>query len=57
MRHIYKCAKCSRYSMKEACSCGSVALVAKPVKYSVDDKLANYRRLAKHGEYAERGLI
>jgi len=57
MRHIYKCAKCSRYSMKETCSCGSVALIAKPVKFSVDDKLANYRRLAKRGEYRENGFL
>ena len=57
MRHIYKCAKCSKYTMKEACGCGNAALVAKPVRYSVEDKLANYRRMAKRGEYAEGGLI
>ena len=57
MRHIYKCMKCRKYTMKEICDCGSTALVAKPLKYSVDDKLASYRRTAKHDDYINRGLL
>lgn len=43
--------------MKEICDCGNKALPAKPMKYSVDDKFASYRRKAKAEEYAKRGLI
>ena len=57
MRHIYKCMKCRKYTMKETCGCGNAALIAKPMKYSVDDKLASYRRRAKHDEYMKRGLL
>ncbi|MBI2541873.1 ribosome biogenesis protein [Candidatus Woesearchaeota archaeon] len=57
MKHIFKCANCGRYTMKEICDCGNKALPAKPMKYSVDDKFASYRRKAKAEEYAKRGLI
>ena len=57
MRHIYKCMKCKKYTMEETCGCGSTTLIAKPLKYSVDDKLASYRRMAKHEEYLKRGLL
>ena len=57
MRHIYKCANCSRYTMKETCSCGSRALEPKPMKYSPDDKMVHYRRKAKLEEYKSRGLL
>lgn len=49
--------KCKKYTMKEICDCGNSALIAKPLKYSVDDKLASYRRMAKHEEYLKRGLL
>ena len=57
MRHIFKCVNCSRYTMKEVCSCGNKTLLAKPLKYSHDDKLGIYRRKAKMDEYKKRGLI
>lgn len=57
MKHILKCYKCGRYTMKEICSCGNKAFVAKPLKYSPDDKFGSYKRKAKLNEYAERGLI
>ena len=57
MKHILKCAKCGKYTMKEVCSCGNNTLVAKPLKYSPDDKFGSYKRKAKLNEYAERGLI
>ena len=57
MRHIYKCANCSKYTMKEACDCGNKALPAKPVKYSVEDRLAAYRRKAKMDHYKKSDLL
>lgn len=57
MRHIFKCIKCNKYTMKETCSCGSTAMNPKPLKYSPDDKFAEYKRKAKFDEYAKRGLI
>lgn len=57
MRHILKCAKCSKYTMKDVCVCGNKTLVAKPLKYSLDDRFSSYRRKAKLNEYAERGLL
>jgi len=47
MKHILKCEKCGKYTMKELCSCGSKAITTKPAKFSVDDKYAKYRREAK----------
>jgi rRNA maturation protein Nop10 len=57
MRHIHKCAKCGTYTMKPACSCGTITSPARPLKYSTDDKLAGYRRKAKYGEYAGMGFL
>ena len=57
MKRILKCAKCGKYTMKEICSCGNKTLVAKPLKYSPDDRFGSYRRKAKLSEYAKRGLI
>ena len=57
MKHILKCAKCGKYSMKEACSCGSKTFASKPLKYSLGDKFSSYRRKAKLNEYANMGLI
>lgn len=59
MRHIFKCNVCNKYTMKEACDCGSTAINPKPLKYSPDDKLnlAEYRRKAKINEYSNRGLL
>lgn len=57
MRHILKCPDCQKYTMKEKCSCGAKTLVSRPLKYTPDDRLAFYRRKAKHDEYIKRGLI
>lgn len=57
MRHIYKCVQCNKYTMNEVCGCGSKTLPAKPVKYTVDDKFASYRRKAKAEHYKKMGLI
>ena len=57
MKHIFKCTKCSKYTMKEVCGCGSRTLLSKPLKYSPEDRLGTYRRKSKMQEYAARGLI
>ncbi len=58
MKHIYKCGPCRAYTMKETCpKCGSRTIIAKPLKYSPDDKLAPYRRTYRMDELRERGLI
>lgn len=56
MRHILKCPKCGKYTMKEVC-CSGKTLAPKPLKYSPDDKFSSYRRKAKLNEYANRGLV
>ena len=57
MRHIFKCSKCGKYTMKESCDCNGKAIVARPLKYSADDRLAVYRRKAKAEEYRQRVLL
>jgi len=57
MKHIFKCKICNRYTMKEICSCGSSSSTAKPMKYTLNDKLGYYRRKAKLEEYQNRGLL
>ena len=57
MKHIFKCSVCSKYTMKEICSCGSKTLAAKPMKYSPLDKYSSYRRKAKIEEYKKEGLM
>ena len=42
--------------MKADC-CDSKTLVAKPLKYSPEDHLSQYRRKAKMEEYLNRGLL
>ncbi|MBW2998000.1 RNA-protein complex protein Nop10 [Candidatus Woesearchaeota archaeon] len=46
MKHIYKCEKCSNYTLKEEC-CREKTKEIKPAKYSVEDKYAKYRRKYK----------
>ncbi len=58
MKHIYKCPSCSAYTMKEVCpACGEKAIIAKPLKYSPEDKLAPYRRSYKSEHLKKVGLL
>ena len=57
MKHIFKCKKCNKYTMREICDCGSTTINSKPLKYSEKDKFASYRRKAKLDDYANRGLL
>ena len=45
--HILKCERCGSYGLEENCPCGGKRVIAKPPKYSVDDKYADYRRKYK----------
>ncbi len=57
MRHIFKCEKCSAYTMSEKCKCGGKALTTKPAKYSPDDRYKAYRRKAKREMLEKGGLL
>ena len=58
MRHILKCGDCGQYTMKKECSkCNTKTINPKPAKYSVDDRMAKYRRLAKKPELIKRNLL
>jgi len=45
MRHIMKCPKCEKYTLKEECCTQTVTVI--PPKYSAEDKYAKYRRQYK----------
>ena len=48
MKHILKCPKCNKYTMKETCEvCKVNTENSKPPRYSPLDKFAKYRRKAK----------
>jgi len=57
MKHLYKCASCGKYTMKEICACGNKTMLSKGIKYTPGDKFASYKRQAKMEEYKIRGVI
>ncbi len=58
MRQIMKCPRCGSYTMKEICPrCGVKTIIAKPPKYSPNDKYASYLRKAKENERKQKGLL
>ncbi|MFP4568022.1 MAG: RNA-protein complex protein Nop10 [Candidatus Woesearchaeota archaeon] len=49
--HILKCKKCGQYALNDKCStCNITTERIIPVKYSPEDKYAEYRREAKKEE-------
>lgn len=56
MRHILKCPNCSKFTMKDACACGTKAIQVRPQKYS-PEKYAEYRRKAKLEELKKKNLL
>ena len=57
-KHILKCPKCGKYSLKDKCNiCSSKTVDPKPPKYSPEDKYAKFRREAKSEEYNKKGYI
>jgi len=57
MKHILKCSKCGKYTMKQVCECGGKAVLSKPPKYSPEDKYGHYRRKVKKPELIKKGLL
>lgn len=57
MEHIYFCASCQHYTLEKTCPrCAHATVLARPPKYSPDDKYAPYRREAKKEELQQKGL-
>ena len=56
--HIRKCSSCFRYTMEEKCpKCGAKTELARPPKFSLDDKYAHLRREAKREEWERKGWV
>jgi len=57
MKHILKCIKCGKYTLKSTCDeCHSLTLPPKPPKFSPEDKYGDYRREEKKKQLMEKGL-
>tara|TARA_B100002003_G_C14032525_1_gene497680 strand:+ start:568 stop:741 length:174 start_codon:yes stop_codon:yes gene_type:complete len=57
MKHILKCEKCRKYTMKEKCSCDGKAITVKPAKFSIDDAYGSYRRKVKFESLKKQDLL
>jgi H/ACA ribonucleoprotein complex subunit 3 len=44
---IKKCTLCDTYTISDKCGCGGAVRTAHPPKFSLGDKYAKYRRMAK----------
>ncbi|RDE15137.1 MAG: ribosome biogenesis protein [Candidatus Thorarchaeota archaeon] len=51
MTHLFKCARCGKYTLHDdACPiCGGHVKDPQPARFSVQDKYGEYRRRAKRG--------
>ena len=50
-RHILRCDKCKVYTMKDKCpKCGEKTFSVVPAKFSPEDRMGKYRRMAKKEE-------
>lgn len=54
---IKYCVSCSRYTLRDTCSCGKKAAANVPPKYSPEDRMAKYRRQEKKRILQEKGLL
>ncbi|MAG16377.1 ribosome biogenesis protein [Candidatus Woesearchaeota archaeon] len=54
MKHMLKCSKCSKYTLKSCC--GS-AFAPKPAKFSPEDAYGTYRRKVKYKLLKEKSLL
>ncbi len=57
MKHLLYCPSCRKYTLKDVCSCGTKTESRKPAKYSPEDRLAKYRRMALSEERREQGIL
>ena len=53
MKHILRCEKCGRYTMKAEC-CGETK-TTKPARFT--EKFAKYRKEARKEDLKKRGLL
>lgn len=56
MKHMFINPKTHEYTLKEEID-GEKCINPRPAKYSVEDRMGKYRRLAKKEELIERGLL
>lgn len=56
MKHILKNPKTGEYTLKEEVD-GESCANPRPAKYSVEDRMGKYRRMAKKDELIARGLL
>lgn len=54
--HILKCSECNSYGLDEECFCGGKRVNSKPPKFSIEDKYAKYRRIAKETILNSKGI-
>lgn len=47
---LRKCVRCGAYSLRAACRCGGKTASPHPPKFSVADRYARYRRMAKENK-------
>lgn len=58
MKHILKCKKCGKFTLKSECSvCGDTTVTIRPPKFNLKDKFADYRRKVKYGELEKGRLL
>ena len=55
MKHILKCEKCGKYTLKDSCHGKTIRPI--PVKYSLDYKYAEYRRRLKKKDLIKQGVL
>lgn len=48
---LFKCPACNRYTLKETCVCGTKTILARPPRFSLDDKYGKYRRMFLRDTY------
>lgn len=50
MFKLMKCKACNIYTIDEKCpKCGEASVIARPPRYSKEDKYASYRRKERYG--------
>ncbi|MBI4016631.1 MAG: ribosome biogenesis protein [Candidatus Aenigmarchaeota archaeon] len=57
MTEILRCGACGNFTLKKNCSCGGTPVSVIPMKYTLQDKYASYRRTAKEQERKTAGIL
>jgi len=57
MKHILACSPCGKYTLEKTCPrCGKETILARPPKFSLEEKYGELRRKVKKEEWKEKGL-